>query len=225
MSQFTINVHPNVEKRVSLGYIFFEDLHCQKKNLELWKEIEDLATKYRNEYSSPSEALEKLRPARDLYRAIGIEPTKVRPSSEALFRRAVRGKQLYQINSIVDVSNLCSMKFFLPIGLYDTDKIQGEVILRLGYSGETYQGIGKGEIHVQKRLVLADDQGAFGNPSSDSLRTSITLETRNILMVIFAPNQYPSQQMIEHLNYAKQKMLLHHPRGKVIDSKFLKKSF
>ncbi len=218
MKKVSITLHPEVETLVSVGWIQFSGLECRGHIPELWQEIDLLSETYREAYPEPSRALEQLAPARKLYRAIGIEPTKVRPSSEALFRRVVKGKPLYRINSIVDVCNYCSLAFFLPIGLYDLDKVQGEIVLRLGKEGESYPGIGKDKIHVEGRLTLADDAGAFGNPSADSLRTSIDLSSRNVLMVIFAPNFYASEKMFAHLEFARQTMLRYHPGGKVVAS-------
>jgi len=215
MRAVSLSISHEVEKIVSVGWLQFSGLECRKHIPELWQEIDLLSEKYRKEFSNPSQALEQLAPARKLYRAIGIEPTKVRPSSESLFRRVVKGKPLYQINSIVDVCNYCSLAFFLPIGLYDLDKVEGEIVLRLGKEGESYPGIGKGSINVEGRLTLADDKGAFGNPSADSLRTSIDLSSRNVLMVIFAPNFYSSVKMLSHIEFARRVMLHYHTGGRV----------
>ena len=129
---------------------------------------------------------------RQMYKAIGIDPTKTRPSSEALLRRLRKGDELPRINSLVDVINWCSVESQLPFGLYDRDRIaavHGSVALRLGQPGESYPGIRKDDVHVAGRLVLADDVGAFGNPTSDSARTMVTVATTRALVVIFAPAQ------------------------------------
>ena len=215
MKAVSFSISREVEKSVSVGWLQFSRLKCQAYIPELWQEIEELSKNYRQKFPEPSRALEQLTPARKLYRAIGLEPTKIRPSSEALFRRVVKGRPLYRINSIVDVCNYCSLAFFLPIGLYDLDKVQGDIVLRLGKAGESYPGIGKGTIHVEGRLTLADDAGAFGNPSADSLRTSIELPTRNVLMVIFAPHFYSRNKIVSHIDFARQVMLRYHPEGKV----------
>jgi DNA/RNA-binding domain of Phe-tRNA-synthetase-like protein len=99
---------------------------------------------------------------RTMYKRVGIDPTKTRPSSEALLRRVRRGDELPRINSLVDVINWCSLESQLPFGLYDLDKVQGDVTLRLGLPGEEYAGIRKDAVHVAGRLTLADEAGAFG---------------------------------------------------------------
>jgi DNA/RNA-binding domain of Phe-tRNA-synthetase-like protein len=124
---------------------------------------------------------------RGMYRAVGIDPTKTRPSSEALWRRVRRGEPLPRVNSLVDVINWCSLESQLPFGLYDAGKIQGSPIVRLGREGESYAGIRKDEVHLASRLVIADDLGPFGNPTSDSARTMVTVETTTALVVVYAP--------------------------------------
>lgn len=126
---------------------------------------------------------------RTMYKRIGVDPTKTRPSSEALLRRVRKGDALPRINSLVDVINWCSLETQLPFGLYDADRIVGPVILRRGVTGESYPGIRKDDVHVADRLVLADDLGAFGNPTSDSARTAVTEATTSALVVIFVPAQ------------------------------------
>ena len=124
---------------------------------------------------------------RAMYRRFGVDPTKTRPSSEALLRRVRKGDALPRINTVVDICNWCSLEFQVPYGLYDLSKIQGAIELRAGRDGESYGGIRKDAVHVGGRLVLADDFGAFGNPTSDSARTMVTPEAESILTVIFAP--------------------------------------
>jgi len=124
---------------------------------------------------------------RTLYRQVGLDPTKTRPSSEALLRRVRRGDGLPRVNTLVDVCNWCSLELQLPYGLYDLDHVEGEVELRLGRPGEEYPGIRKDAVHVGGRLTLADAAGPFGNPTSDSARTMITTATTRALAVVFAP--------------------------------------
>jgi len=144
-----------------------------------------------------AEAAVRVRPpdesaaVRGMYRRTGLDPTKRRPSSEALLRRVRKGEALPRINSLVDVCNWCSLEFQLPYGLYDLDRIEGDVILRLGAEGESYEGIRKDEVHVGGRIALADARGPFGNPSSDSARTMVTDAATRALMIVFAPAEVP----------------------------------
>ena len=124
---------------------------------------------------------------RTMYKRVGLDPTKTRPSSEALLRRVRKGDTLPRINSMVDVCNWCSLEFQLPYGLYDAARIEGDVELRLGRPGELYAGIRKDDVHIAGRITLADDRGPFGNPTSDSARTMVTTATTRALLVVFAP--------------------------------------
>jgi len=129
---------------------------------------------------------------RAMYRAVGLDPTKRRPSSESLLRRVLRGDALPRVNALVDVCNWCSLELQLPYGVYDLSRVEGDVELRLGLPGEEYAGIGKDVVHVDARRTLADRSGPFGNPSSDSARTMVTTATTTALVVIFAPRQCPA---------------------------------
>ena len=124
---------------------------------------------------------------RTMYKRVGIDPTKTRPSNEALLRRVRKGQPLPRVNSLVDVINWCSVEFQLPYGLYDRRQISGGVTLRLGRDGEEYAGIRKDVVHVGGRIALVDDCGPFGNPTSDSARTMVTTATTDALVVVFAP--------------------------------------
>ena len=132
---------------------------------------------------APAEAAVRANPpdeiaaVRTMYKRVGIDPTKRRPSSEALLRRVRKGEGLPRINSMVDVCNWCSLEFQLPYGLYDAAHIEGDVVLRLGLDGESYPGIRKDDVHVGGRITLADNRGPFGNPTSDSARTMVTTAT------------------------------------------------
>jgi DNA/RNA-binding domain of Phe-tRNA-synthetase-like protein len=124
---------------------------------------------------------------RAMYKRVGIDPTKTRPSSEALLRRVLKGGAIPRINTIVDVINWCSVEFQLPYGLYDRASIRGIPTVRLGRAGEEYAGIRKDTVHVAGRITVADDEGPFGNPTSDSARTMVTTATTEALVIVYAP--------------------------------------
>lgn len=124
---------------------------------------------------------------RAMYKKVGLDPTKTRPSSEALLRRIRRGDPFPRINGVVDIINWTSVETQLSFGVYDLDKIHGDVTLRLGRDGEEYAGIRKDAVHVAGRLALVDDAGPFGNPTSDSARTMVTTGATRVLVVAFAP--------------------------------------
>jgi DNA/RNA-binding domain of Phe-tRNA-synthetase-like protein len=126
--------------------------------------------------------------ARALYRRFGIDPTRVRPSSEALLRRLKKGEPLPRINSLVDIANALSIQLQVPVGLYDLAKVRGEeLVVRLGAEGEGYTGIGKEHVNLAGRICVADAEGPCGNPSADSARTMITFETERAAWIYFLP--------------------------------------
>jgi DNA/RNA-binding domain of Phe-tRNA-synthetase-like protein len=126
-------------------------------------------------------------PARTLYRRFGVDPTRHRPSSEALLRRVTRGEPLPRVNALVDVANVVSLRLQVPVGLYDLAHVEGDLRVRLGREGESYEGIGRGIVNVEGRICVADDRGACGNPSADSARTMITTATEQAAWIFFLP--------------------------------------
>ncbi len=142
---------------------------------------------------------EEVRAVRAMFRSWGLDPSKYRPSSEALLRRVAQGKGLYQISNIVDIVNLGSIETAWPYGCYDRERMRPPVTLRLGVHGEKYEGIGRRVWHLEGRPVLADAEGPFGSPISDSTRTMITGETRSIIATIYAPATAKDQVIEEAL--------------------------
>jgi DNA/RNA-binding domain of Phe-tRNA-synthetase-like protein len=149
---------------------------------------------------------EEIASVRTMYKRVGIDPTKRRPSSEALLRRVRKGEPLPRINSMVDVCNWCSLEFQLPYGLYDADRIEGDVVLRVGVEDESYAGIRKDEVHVGGRITLVDRSGPFGNPTSDSARTMVTIATRRALVVVFAPIDVDARRLDHVLAVTAERM-------------------
>ena len=150
---------------------------------------------------------EEIVAVRTMYKRVGIDPTKRRPSSEALLRRVRKGDPLPRINSMVDVCNWCSLELQLPYGLYDSAQIDGDVVLRLGLEGESYPGIRKDDVNVAGRITLADKLGPFGNPTSDSARTMVTTATRQALVLVFAPHEIDSRRLAQVLDVTAKRML------------------
>ena len=144
---------------------------------------------------------------RTMYKRVGLDPTKTRPSSEALLRRVRKGDSLPRINSMVDVCNWCSLEFQLPYGLYDAAHIDGDVELRMGLAGESYPGIRKDAVHVDGRIALADRIGPFGNPTSDSARTMVTTATTQAMLVVFAPRDVDRQRLDKVLDATSSRMV------------------
>jgi DNA/RNA-binding domain of Phe-tRNA-synthetase-like protein len=170
---------------------------------DLQREIDGFAVELRARYSGRSPAeISEIAPARELYRTFAIDPTKTRPSSEKLLRRVLRKQPLPRISNAVDLGNLLALRFLLPIGLFDSEKIDGSVELRPGLPGESYEGIGSRPVHLEGRPALADERGAFGNPTADSRRTAVEAASRSLWMTVFAPASFPVADLEGHLRRA-----------------------
>ena len=152
----------------------------------LWKEINAKGEDYRNTITT--ETLKKISgiaATRKVYKACGKDPSRYRPAAEALIRRMLQGKQLYQIDTLVDLVNLGSIVFGYSIGGFDADKIIGNTLtLGVGREDEPYEGIGRGIINIAGLPVYRDQQGGIGTPTSDNERTKITATTTHILVLI-----------------------------------------
>jgi DNA/RNA-binding domain of Phe-tRNA-synthetase-like protein len=184
----TLNVAPELLPIVRPAWAVLEEVEPAAVDARLDGPLKQAAAGMR----SGPHLDEVITAVRAMYKRVGLDPTKTRPSSEALLRRVRKGGELPRINSLVDVINWCSLESQLPFGLYDLGRIAGDVTLRLGAEGEEYAGIRKDTVHVAGRLALADGAGPFGNPTSDSARTMVTPDTRRALVVIFGPAPLPA---------------------------------
>ena len=169
----------------------------------LWQEIADACAAY---HATPMEAVNK-RPAiaatRAAYKALGKDPNRYRPSSEAMNRRAVKGLDLYRLTAIVDLINLLSLRSGHSIGGFDADKIQGTTItIGRGEAGEPYEGIGRGTLNIEGLPVWRDAIGGFGTPTSDNERTKVDSDTQRLLMIVnmYGPSELTDTEFIAETN-------------------------
>ena len=155
-------------------------------NEALWQEIEALCNRFCGELTTESlKEITSIAATRRVYKACGKDPSRYRPASEALIRRVLQGKELYQQNTLVDLVNLASIAYGYSIGGFDADKFEGETLtLGIGREGEPYEGIGRGFINIQGLPVYRDAVGGVGTPTSDNERTKMTLETKHLAVLI-----------------------------------------
>ena len=145
---------------------------------------------------------------RRIYRACGKDPSRYRPASEALIRRVLQGKALYQIDTLVDLINLASMAYGYSIGGFDANKFVGNTLtLGIGKEGEPYEGIGRGMINIHGLPVYRDEVGGVGTPTSDHERTKITIDTSHLLVLIngYDGNETSVRQNAEFIQKLLQK--------------------
>lgn len=194
------SVAPDLDSIVRPGILWIDDATVAALDARL---DEPLAAAEQAVRQNPPKEITAVR---SMYKRIGLDPTKRRPSSEALLRRVRKGQPLPRINTMVDVCNWCSLEFQLPYGLYDAARLEGDVMLRLGREAESYPGIRKDDVHVGGRITLADTLGPFGNPTSDSARTMVTTVTTRALVVVFAPRELDSRRLEQVLDVTSQRM-------------------
>ena len=191
-----VRINQRLTGKVQLGVLALEGLAVRASDAALDAEVDRTCAALAERYGGGRSAeVPGAADARTLYKALGLDPTKTRPSNEALLRRALKGQTLYRISTLVDALNLCSLREQLPFGFYDLDRIEPPVVLRSGKAGEGYEGIRKGVVHVEGRPVLADTRGPFGNPTSDSARTMIRPETTRALVTCYAPASCRPERM------------------------------
>src|SRR6204780_1652806 len=173
---------------VKLGAVEADGVHVVPGNQKLAQLLAEVCERKRRDFTLESLAEEKsVRDVHAMFRVWGMDPSKYRPSSEALLRRVVQGKGLYRVSNVVDIGNLGSLETGWPFGCYDRAEINPPVVLRHGAAGEKYEGIGKQTWHLEGRPVLADSASPFGSPISDSTRSMITETAKEIMIVIYAP--------------------------------------
>lgn len=152
----------------------------------LWKEIQAFTEELT--HSTKMEDIKNqpvIAATREAYKRCGKDPGRYRPSAEALRRRLMRGIALYQIDTLVDLINLVSLRTGHSIGGFDADKIQGTTLeLGIGKADEPFEGIGRGILNIEGLPVYRDALGGIGTPTSDNERTKMGLETTHILAIV-----------------------------------------
>ena len=155
-------------------------------NEALWQEIEAMGERFRQELTTESlKDMTSIAATRRVYKACGKDPSRYRPASEALIRRMLQGKELYQRDTLVDLVNLASIDYGYSIGGFDADRFVGDTLtLGIGREGEPYEGIGRGMINIHGLPVYRDAEGGVGTPTSDHERTKMTIDTRHLVVLI-----------------------------------------
>lgn len=159
----------------------------------LWAEIDHFIDEYRNTYTTDSiKQMPSIEATREAYKRCGKDPSRYRPSGEALVRRTLKGHDLYRVSTLVDLINLASIRYGYSIGGFDADRIEGHVLtLGIGRPGEPYEGIGRGTLNIEGLPVYRDDVGGIGTPTSDNERTKLSLQTTRLLAIV---NGYDGNQ-------------------------------
>jgi DNA/RNA-binding domain of Phe-tRNA-synthetase-like protein len=199
-----ITISPKIKELVpqfKIGTITYHDIAISdspqmiKGRFQLFLESLKLEDKTAADYPGVAEY-------RSVFKKLGIDPSRYRPASEALLRRVLSGKELPPINSGVDVNNFFSIRFAIPIGLYNLDKLEGDVEVRIGDAKDTYEGLNGREMNMEGKLLSADSLGAFGSPIVDSKRTMVDETVANALHIVYlqpSMEESEAREMLESM--------------------------
>lgn len=199
--------------QMRLGCLYIQ-VQVAPSNKELLKTIAAISNKMQDQLTiSDLSEIATIKASRAAYRTLGKEPARYRLSAEALLRRVIKGKGLYQINNAVDVLNLVSIQSGFSIGGYDIDKIEGEIVLGVGKKSEPYIAIGRGDFNIEHLPVLRDDKSAFGSPTSDSERTMVTSNTQRFLLIFF---DFQKDSLLSATLSNTVELLEQHAQGKLV---------
>jgi DNA/RNA-binding domain of Phe-tRNA-synthetase-like protein len=186
----SISVAAELQGSARVGILQIDGVRVRETPIELKDQLNGIAEDYARRYKDQALGeIPTVRQIRAIFHRTGLDPTRYRPSSESLLRRAVKGKGLYFINSVVDLVNYFSLKLLWPIGLYDADQLRPPIEWRAGREGESYEGIGRDRLNLAHFPLLVDRESPFGSPISDSMRTRVGEACSRILWVTFAPPQ------------------------------------
>lgn len=175
------------------GAAVFAEVTNSTYNEGLWQEIATFTQDLKAHDTTDSiKSQPVIAATREAYKRCGKDPSRYRPSAEALRRRLLRGLELYQIDTLVDLINLVSLRTGHSIGGFDADKIEGTNLeLGIGRVDEPFEGIGRGVLNIEGLPVYRDRIGGIGTPTSDNERTKMDLHTRHILAIV---NGYNGQE-------------------------------
>ncbi|WP_394605001.1 B3/B4 domain-containing protein [Fictibacillus sp. UD] len=199
-----ITISPKINELVpnfKIGTITYHDIAISespqmiKGRFQLFTESLRLEEKTAADYPGVAEY-------RSVFKTLGTDPSRYRPASEALLRRVLGGKDLPPINSGVDVNNFFSIRFAIPIGLYNLDQIQSDVEIRIGVAEDSYEGLNGREMNMEGKLLSADSAGAFGSPIVDSKRTMVDETVRNALHIVYlqpSMDKNEARQLLESM--------------------------
>ncbi len=184
-----ISVSESLKKmwpKTALGILEYE-ADVVKSPKELLDVFEEAIERLSDEYCMDDIAkLPHVEATRKAYKALGKNPSEYRNAAEAMLRRVVKSSGLYHINNIVEINNLISISSGYSIGSYDLDEVKGAVIYERAEEDLHYAGIGKSSVNIGCIPTLHDDEGAFGNATSDSQRAMIKEGHRRIASIIYS---------------------------------------
>lgn len=207
---------------ISLGIALVKNVNVKRRYEKLKSRVSQVEEKIRSQIRIEDlKSMTLISAFRKFYWRIKIDPTKQRPSAEALIRRILRGKSIPNINTAVDAYNLASIETQIPIGAYDFDKIKEPLTLRWSKQGEKFQAIGGREEEIEKQLVISDAEKIINlYPHRDAEKTKITVETRNILIIACGAPSVPPEKVLEATEKA-ARYIIEYCGGEMVELKII----
>ncbi|QQK78243.1 hypothetical protein HUG15_08420 [Salicibibacter cibarius] len=185
-----VKMHPDLQQYVpsfKIGCIQYESIVIDTPPKELKGRIELFQKTVELDLSEqPITYYEGVKEWRQVFKQIGVDPTRHRPSHEALFRRLKQGKGFpFSDSSAIVLNNFFSLYYQMPIGMYDLEQLQGPVEIRIGEEKDEYEGLNGRMNHMKGKITNVDQRRAFGSPMVDSKRSAVALETKHILQLLY----------------------------------------
>ncbi|MGM0878022.1 MAG: B3/B4 domain-containing protein [Bacillota bacterium] len=183
-----------------IGVVRYQDIHISdspqmlKGRLRLFQE--SLYFDYTDKKVTDIPAINEWR---KLFKTVGTDPNRYRPSNEALYRRVQKQQFLHTVNSAVDLNNFLSLQYQIPLGIYDVSKLDGDVMIKLGTEQDSYVAINEREVSLTNKILSADQLGPFGSPFVDSKKTAVTINTTEALHLIYFQPSLSNDESIQLL--------------------------
>jgi DNA/RNA-binding domain of Phe-tRNA-synthetase-like protein len=133
---------------------------------------------------------------RSLFRQAGCDPTRYRPSSEALLRRVLKGDALPKIHPLVDLNNCLSIALAVPCCVLAEGSVRAPFVLRAGRDDEAFESL-RGPFNLGGKPLLADSRGPFGSPITDSERVKVRPETHRAWLVAYLPRGIVEESTVQ----------------------------
>lgn len=125
---------------------------------------------------------------RRLFKAAGCDPSRYRPSSEALLRRLIRGDDMPAIHPLVDLNNCLSAELAVPCCVMRPGTFGERLRLRSGEEGESYISL-RGPFKLQGKPVLSDENGPLDTPITGNSKVKVEADTREAWLVAYLPSE------------------------------------
>jgi len=193
---------------ILIGYAVIEGVSVDKTQKTLKKEIMSVINSVKDKYHSRVDmyATKPIKEIRDLFKKTGIDPSRYTPSAEALLKRIIDGKDLYRINNVVECNNVGSMKFELPMGVYNLNRLVGDIVFKFGSDSDIMETMAKGEMNMKDILLTRDNEKLFGSPISDSPHAMITEDTKNVLLLVYGTTGIGKDYVSKATEYTARKI-------------------